>query len=113
MASLEVLQRTAAEERGRAYRLVEELDTASLDKAQRALRRKILHQLTGGLTLEDSIQSGSTRVAAIYDSTRRALWLLDQLYRTDVAPQQSAAIANATAALHVAEDAAGEATRLA
>jgi len=111
-SEFEDLQRCAGEERARARGFVDQLDPSELDATQRKLRRQILHQLdTAGLTALDDINN--TGVAAIYDSTRRALALVDQIERGALTCQQKAVLSSAVAALPAAEDAAGAATRMA
>jgi hypothetical protein len=110
--SLEELQRGAAEARSGALRLVEGVGIGDLDKPQRVLRRQILHQLeTAGMTQGDWFRE-KNHVLAVYDSTRRALYLIAKLERSGLTTQQKSAVSAATSALHAAEDAASEASRL-
>ena len=113
LKELNILNDESDQGRVRALTLVEGMSAASLNKAQRTLRRRVLHQLnTFGITQND--RSRRDWAAANYDSIRAALSLLDRLERAgELDKQQKAATSDATSALHAAEDAAARAVRLA
>jgi hypothetical protein len=109
--SLDDLKREAAEGRASAH-ADRRLDTDDLDKAQRALRRKVLHQLTAG-GLRANSQSAELRSRRDLRQHRSALSLIDRLERCgELTDQQKSVLSGPRSALHAAEDAAGEAVRI-
>lgn len=113
-ARIEDLSREAVEQRRRAHRFIDEIYRATVDIKQRRLLRRILHAVGDAVDEEDLAEGRYLpHPSGLYDNTRLALSLVEKFERTGHGATGTAALSAVVSALHAAEDAASEASRLA